>query len=89
MQGTVYAGDGTTPIPNAVAYFQSTDLEYGFGIGATAGPDGVYVMPAVVGNNYAMEAIDPATNVTSTTVTGSYPQGIVNGTQNIIFTRCV
>ena len=87
MQGTVYAGDGATPIPNALAYLQSTDLEYGFGTGATAGPDGVYVMPSVVANSYAMEAIDPATNVSSPTVTGAYPPNIANGTQNIVFTN--
>lgn len=87
MQGTVYAGDAATPIPNALVYLQSTDLLYGFGTEATAGPDGVYVMPAVVANSYAEEAIDPATYVQSETVTGTYPANLIYGTQNIVFTN--
>jgi Bacterial TSP3 repeat/Carboxypeptidase regulatory-like domain/Bacterial Ig-like domain (group 2) len=87
LQGTVYAGDGTTIIPNATVYVQSTDLEYGFGTSTTAGPDGVYVIPALVASSYAAEAVDPASGATSTTTTGTVPSNLVNGTQDIIFTN--
>jgi hypothetical protein len=87
LNGNVYAGDGTTPIPNALVYILSTDLQYGFGTSATADANGVYLAPAVVANGYTADAIDPASGVVSTAVTGTYPSNTLNQLQNIVFTN--
>jgi hypothetical protein len=87
LSGHVYAGDGATPIPNALVYVQSTDLEYGFGTSATADLNGSYNIPTLVANSYAAEATDPATNIKSPTDTGSFPFNVFNQTQDIVFTN--
>ncbi len=85
LSGTVFAGDGTTPIPNASVFAQSTDLLYGFGTSTKADPTGVYSLPNVLATAYAVEAQDPATSVTSDTTTGTFAGA--NQTQNILFTN--
>ena len=85
LSGTVFAGDGTTPIPNANVFAQSTDLLYGFGTSGKADPTGVYSIPNVLASGYAVEAQDPATSVTSDTATGTFTTA--TQTQNILFTN--
>ena len=87
LNGTVFAGDGATPIPNAWVYILSTDLQYGFGTSATADANGIYVAPAVVANGYTADAIDPASGVVSTASSGTYPPNTSNQLQNIVFTN--
>ena len=87
LGGHVYAGDGVTPIPNALVYVQSTDLEYGSGTSATADVIGSYNIPTLVANSYAAEAIDPATSIKSPTDTGAIPFNVFNQTQDIVFTN--
>lgn len=87
LTGQVFAGDGKTPIPNAVVYEQSTDLYYGTGTSAAADATGLFTLPFLTASSYAVEAVDPATSVRSQAVPGSFPANVNQQTQNIAFTQ--
>jgi hypothetical protein len=87
LSGRTLAGDSTTPVPNAVVYAQSTDLEYGAGATTTSDSGGAYALPSFGASSYAAEARDPVTGVTSTMVTGSFPANVTSQTQDIPFTN--
>lgn len=87
LSGHAYAGDGTTPIPNATVYAQSTDLQYGSGTTVNADALGAYAIPALLSSAYAAEAVDPFTTVTSPTFTGSFAANTTTATLDIPFTN--
>ena len=87
LNGQVFAGDGTTPIPNAAVYEQSTDLYYGTGTATTADASGNFTLPYLLATNYVVQAVDPVTSVRSQNVTGSFPNGVNIQPQNISFVQ--
>ena len=85
VEGTVTASDGVSPVPQALVFFNSTDLLYGFGESAQADNSGNYLLPSVLASSYTTYAIDPSTQSTSPNFTGTIPANTVVQTQNITF----
>lgn len=87
VAGTVFAGDNTTPVPNAGVYLTSSDLLYGFGAGTMTATNGTYTLPSVLASSYNIYAIDPASTAISPTVSGTIPAGTAQQTQDLIFSN--
>jgi len=86
LSGSVFAGDGTTPIPNPKIYAQSTNLYYGTGIAGAGDVSGAYSLGPLLADTYAAEAVDPGTGVMSIPATGTAPAVSGPQQQNIVFT---
>ncbi|ADW69524.1 carboxypeptidase regulatory-like domain-containing protein [Granulicella tundricola] len=90
LSGHVYAGDGTTAIPNAIVYAQSTDVLFGAGATATADATGLYNIPSLLANGFALESMDPSDGILSATVTGTFAAPVTPPapqTKDIVFTN--
>ena len=85
LNGTVYAGDGQTPIPTPSVYVESTDLYYGWGLAGGSSITGAYGAVPEPQTGYAAFAIDPATGVQSISNTGTISSNS-SQQQNILFT---
>jgi hypothetical protein len=96
ITGTVYAGDGSTVIPNAQIKIQSQHPLYGRVFTATADALGKYSLSspstlgqgsaALVQDNFKASAVYPVTQATSAIAVGQFTTGQSATVQDIIFT---
>jgi hypothetical protein len=96
ISGTVYAGDGSTVIPNAQIKIQSQHPLYGRVFNTTADALGKYSLSspttlgqgtaALVQDNFKASAVYPVTQATSAIAAGQFTSGQSATVQDIIFT---
>jgi hypothetical protein len=96
ITGTIFAGDGSTAIPNASVIVKSESTLYGRTFRATANAAGQFTFnspvamgqgaPAIAQDRFSASAIHPNTKATTAIAEGQFVSGQVSAQQDLIFT---
>ena len=94
VSGVVYAGDGSTPVPNSTVTFTSSVKQYGRTRYLSADTNGAFTLSGSVANHLAVPTADftlvataPGTQVVSPNTPGTFAPNATSASQNIVFTN--
>jgi hypothetical protein len=97
ITGQVLADDNTTPIPGAGVKFQSNNVFYGRTFSTNADSNGKFAFAATLNTNgttlavpfdsFTLVATDQQTGLVSPSTVGTFPTGLLQAIQNVVFTN--